>query len=131
VIRRSAYRWGAVLAVSDELSPSSGDPIGAVERVTTEVQEMQPSDYDDYPAGWARVRYALVDAIEARGGPPGDFPIETGVDTSPHGGIANTAEMQYALALEQQWRASRFNDTAVLKFVCDGVLTIREVEGLA
>jgi hypothetical protein len=82
---------------------------------------MTPSDYDEYPQGWPRVRAALVDAVE-QAGVPEDFPVQVS-DLA----ASNSPSVQYALALEERWRASRFNDTAALKFVTEGVLSPREV----
>jgi hypothetical protein len=122
--RRTQYRRLSTHWVAREVteSPVSDNTIGADERPTIEVRKMVPSDYDNYPQGWPRVRAALVDAVEARGGPPEDFPVQVS-DLA----ATNSPSVQYALALEERWRASRFNDTAALKFVTEGVLSPREV----
>jgi hypothetical protein len=83
---------------------------------------MVPSDYDNYPQGWARVRAALTDAVQAAG-VPADFQLRDYGDRAP----VDSPEAQFATALTESWRLSRFTDSFALRAVCDGVLSPREV----
>jgi hypothetical protein len=82
---------------------------------------MVPSDYDDVRPGWPRVRAALTDAVQ-EAGVPADFPVRES-DLA----ATDSPEVQYATALCESWRLSRFTDSFALRSVCDGVLSPREV----
>lgn len=62
---------------------------------------MNPSDFDQYPQGYARVRHALLE----QGIPWADI----------HG-------------YEDAWKRSRFSDSQSLYLVCAGVLTPGAIE---